>query len=254
LGIFEEFYKAREAGVRNAEHENSLGPNSWKYYGRGIDDYGDVFKGVLNGLDFRKFLAEFSKNRPVFSLDAMGDGQVIREIAASDHMESRGGIALTLTDMRDDTGTGLLRQFDRDHRISVVTGNVWAGSSWRKVRSVAGQFEDFHGFDLIFLVPVGAWSTSSDWYYIPHLGLQYLLTSKLWQLLSPRGGVLFASFPPSKNDCYWNDFSSWVTNIESAIPETKHYYHAYEGIPTDEWVNVMMLQKTSDEARLPSPY
>jgi hypothetical protein len=165
-----------------------IGPDytGWDISQGNLESYTTTFRRLLEGKTFGELIAMRKlQGKKAYVADYMGYGFVIRGLNESD-----GGVALALSDPREDKSYQNLKRSDQRSNISQITGDIQNTVSWEKTTAwLRGQEEQ--SFYLSFLRPNGALGLLQE-----DLDLNAWLLQKIWERMSPDGGLLFAEFSP----------------------------------------------------------
>lgn len=187
---FHEMRRVRKANAKLSVDERS----SWGYTGSPISDYEASF-GCPVGF-FNDHMAERQAlGRGLVALDFASEGQALRGISPLD-----AGLAVSLSDMRDDEG----KRFDEEHNISHLSGDALSKGVWRNMHSwLEKKGAGENKFDVIICRPLGGMFGLPDFNSVHFFVLQ-----NMYQLLSRDYGLLMTQVP------FWRLRPSFVDYFE----------------------------------------
>lgn len=173
-----EFKIAKNVAIERIQKEQRRvenGINPWGIYRSHIEEYKKIF-GMLPDSDPEKIVEEKTeKGRKVYAADIMSEGQALRDLK-----QISGGVAVTLGDWRTDEE----KEYDAQHNIEVVAGNMLLPSKWNEISKFKKK-NHISGFDLLLCRAGSGWGETR---ITPKL--RRLMLERMYHLLSPNGGVL----------------------------------------------------------------
>jgi len=196
--LLQDFFEQRAINLKIAEKEAR--GQQWGVYGRGITSYERSFNSTLIP-SLRQFVLERSQfSRGCMALDLMGPGQVLRELTESG---LQSGIAQTLSDTR----TPEQGKWDEEHGITLVTGDLLVGLTWKKIRgSLQETRKTFPYFDLIVCRPLHGLKFITE-----RVDRHFSLLNRAYRLLNPNGGALLTQM--TDGDLIEISYLSWVERL-----------------------------------------
>ena len=199
-----------------------LGSRKWGLYRSGQKEYTTSFRSLLpkGRKDFKEVADNiFKAQGHCRVLDVGGEGEFIRTLGNAE------GAAITLTDQRS---TYMDPTKDDNNHILLIEGEMLAHSPWAKAKEfLLERNPSAQGFDLVIARPMFGWSLTpkEGEYYGPEL--QYVVLSRMWNLLTP-GRSMYAELPVPESD-YLN---KWMPLLQTGgIRVFSGYNPQVEGKP-----------------------
>lgn len=181
---FKGIYRARKEtlnfqGIERA-HKRVSTVMPWALYNQGLKGYTDVLLDETSPYTLDETVKfKIQEGKPAYAMDLAGPGRVLREMPVT------GGLAVTLADKRFD----FEREYDDEHDISTLEGDVLSKSTWTQISEWL-QRHNSPGFDLVLCAPIAGFM-----HFPEDLNLYYYLTQKVWERLNPDEGILYGEVP-----------------------------------------------------------
>lgn len=210
---------------------------NWVRTSGDVGSYTETFRELLDGKKFSDIVQEGKDGgRKTLVMDLMGYGHVLRDLPVS------GGLAVALSDPRNRHTT----YEDSLRNISLKTGDVLLGGTWKKIRDWLGdQDVEDKRFNLILFRPIRGIENITN-----NIDVNFALLRNLWQILNVDNGMIFAqaNIPIGNRD----KLHAWVNAINKSYPGLAKLIDS-NGMPFYDLGPKLLLVKTPNSPhRLPT--
>ncbi len=172
----------------------------WGMYESSIQNYEASF-APLNLRGSLEQLKRRNQSQPLYALDLMGAGQVMRDLKQEEIITA--GVSATLTDTRNEASM----MDDVSQGLDVIGGDIMTQTPWSKLDRWLRD-KGLPGFDLIICRAQGGFEE------LPHYVSYYeVLFWKAFNLLSPDGGQLFTQVPVCEFETFHDEKKQWLQAV-----------------------------------------